>query len=169
MSIPGRLACCSFLLMSGTFCSDAETDSIPLKVSVCDLYKSPEKYAGKMVEFRATVSGRRDPSVEQPAFTRQEPCSAYMSIALEFPQNVRPRPAFDLERDAAFQKYEDAVQKPMRIEVTLEGRFDPAFVWKDQKRTKVGEGNGYGKGHAADARIVLRKMSDVETRYMPRR
>jgi hypothetical protein len=57
----------------------------------------------------------------------------------------------------------------MRIEVTLEGRFDPAFVWKDQKRIRVGDGNGYGKNHAADARLVLRKMSDVETRYMPRR
>ena len=102
---------CVVLLMSVTFYAEAETDSVPLKVSVCDLYKSPEKYSGKIVEFRATVSGYRDPSVEQPAFTRQEPCSGYMSIALEFPQNVQPKPAFDLERDSAFQKYEDAVQK----------------------------------------------------------
>lgn len=81
----------------------------------------------------------------------------------------KPKPNFDLERDSSFQKYEDARQKGMRIEATLEGRFDPVFSWKDRKRVRVGEGEGYGKKHSADARLVLYKMSDVDTRYLPRK
>ena len=146
-------------------------EAVPLKVTVCDLYKEPQKYAGKMVEVRATIVGHREPTLEEPAFLRQERCSAsgYLIIALELPQSVRPKPDFDLERDSSFQKYEEALRKPNRIEATLEGRFDPVFVWQNQKRVRVGEGEGFGKKHSADARLVLRRMSQVEVRYMPRR
>jgi hypothetical protein len=147
----------------------AQADSTPVKASLCDLYTHPEQFAGKMIEVRASLVGHRDPSVESPASSRQEPCSAYMGIVLEFPDKVAPRPPFDLERDAAFQKYQDALQKPMRIEATLVGRFDPVFVWKDKHRLRVGEGTGFGKKHSADARFVLRSMADVMTWYMPRR
>jgi hypothetical protein len=140
-----------------------------MKVALCDLYKNPEQYAGKMVQVRATIVGHGDPALEEAVFTRQDPCGAYMSIALEFPQKVTPKPNFDLEKDSSFQKYEDAVQKGMRIEATLDGRFDPVFTWKDRKRVRVGEGAGYGKKHSADARLVLQKMSDVDTRYLPRK
>jgi len=120
---------------------------------------------GKMVEVRATIVGYRDPTVELPSFSRQEPCFAYLNIALEFPQNVSPRPPF-VERDASFRKYEEALQKPMRVEATLQARFDAVFVWKDRKRVRIAEGQGFGRKHAADARLVLQRMSDVITRIL---
>lgn len=123
---------------------------------------------GKMVEVRATIVGYRDPTVELPSFSRQEPCFAYLNIALEFPQNVSPRPPF-VERDASFRKYEEALQKPMPVEATLQARFDAVFVWKDRKRVRIAEGQGFGRKHAADARLVLQRMSDVITRNIPRR
>ncbi len=146
-----------------------------MKVSLCDLYMNPQQYVGKMVasarwlvEVRATIVGYRDPTVELPSFSRQEPCFAYLNIALEFPQNVSPRPPF-VERDASFRKYEEALQKPMRVEATLQARFDAVFVWKDRKRVRIAEGQGFGRKHAADARLVLQRMSDVITRNIPRR
>jgi hypothetical protein len=146
-----------------------QPSSGPVKVSYCDLVTNPEQFAGKMIEVRATIVGYRAPSVEMPAFSPQEPCSAYLNMALEFPNDVKPKPPFDLEKDSSYQKYQEALQKPMRIEATLEGRFDLVFVWKDRKRVRVAEGSGFGKKHSADARLVLRTMSDVKTWYKPRR
>jgi hypothetical protein len=143
----------------------------PLKVTMCDLYTDPQKYAGKMIEVRATIVGHHDPTLEQPAFTPQDPCgaSAYMTTGLEIPQNVKPKPKFDLIRDESFQKYEEALAKSMRIEATMEGRFDPVFIWRNRKRERVGEGEGFGKKHSKDARLVLHRISDVVTKYNPRR
>jgi hypothetical protein len=161
------------LLMICTPFSAAQSgdEVVPLKVTVCDLYREPQKYAGKMIELRATIVGHGEPTLEEPAFSPQEGCSAagYMIIALEFPQNVRPKPGFHLEKDSSFQKYEEALRKPNRVEATLEGRFDPVFVWQNKKRVRVAEGEGFGKKHSADARLVLRRMSQVEVRYIPRR
>ena len=84
------------------------------------------------------------------------------------PSNVSPRPPF-VERDASFRKYEEALQKPMQVEATLQARFDAVFVWKDRKRVRIAEGQGFGRKHAADARLVLQRMSDVITRNIPRR
>jgi hypothetical protein len=163
---------CVAVVLSGSFArAQSQSEGAPLKVTICDLYNDPQKYAGKMIEVRATIAGYRDPKLEQPAFAPQEPCGAsgYMSIGLELPQNVRPKPEFDLIRDEAFQKYAEALQKPIRIEATLEGRFDPTFIWKNHKRERVGEGEGYGKKHSEDGRLVLHKVSDVETKYIPRK
>jgi hypothetical protein len=84
-----------------------------------------------------------------------------MTIAMELPHNVTPKPDFDLERDDSFKDYQNALKKPTRIEATLEGRFDPVFVWRNRQRVRVGEGKGYGKKHFADGRLVLHRMSDV--------
>lgn len=158
-----------FSILLSTCLAGQPNEDTPTKVTLCDLFTNPAQYAGKMVEFRGTLSGYRNPSVELPSFSKPESCSAYMTIVLELPQTVSPKPNFDLVRDEAFQKYEAAMSKPMRIEATLEGRFDPVFAWKDRKRVRIGEGPGFGKSHSADARLVLRKLSDVETRVMPRR
>jgi hypothetical protein len=157
------------LLLGSVEGTRSQTDSLPLKVTMCDLYKNPQMYAGQMIEVRSTIVGYRDPILERPAFSPQEPCSAsgYMIIALELPQDVKPKPGFDLIRDLSFQKYEESLKKPMRIEATLEGRFDPVFIWQNQKRERVGNGDGYGKKHDHDGRIVLRKLSDVEAKPIP--
>jgi hypothetical protein len=162
---------CVAVLLSGSFArAQSQNGGAPLKVTMCDLYTDPQKYAGKMIEVRATI-GNRDLRIERPTFAPQDPCAAsgYMAIGLELPQNVRPKPEFDLLRDESFQKYSDALQKPMRIEATLEGRFDPTFIWRNHKRERVGEGEGYGKKHSEDGRLVLHKVSDVETKYIPRK
>jgi hypothetical protein len=142
----------------------------PMRTSLCELFKSPQQYSGKMVEIQATIVDFRDPSVELPSFAPHEACSAYLNTALELPQNVSHKPPFELVKDESFKKYEDAIRKPMRIEATLEGRFEVASVWKDRKRVKIVEGvEGYGKKHTADARLILRRISDVATQSMPRR
>ena len=166
-----RMLFCVLMFFGSVDRAQPRSETEPLKTTMCDLYKDPQMYAGKVIEVRATIVGYRAPEITQPAFLPQEPClaSGYMRIALELPQNVQPKPAFDLVSDESFQKYQAALQKPMRVEATLEGRFDPAFIWENHKRVRIGEGKGYGKNHSADGRLVLRKMSDVSTRYMPRR
>lgn len=162
---------CIVVSLLGSFVrAQSQNGGTPVKVTICDLYTDPQKYAGKMIEVRATI-GNRDLRIERPTFTPQDSCAAsgYMSIGLELPQNVRPKPDFDLIRDESFQKYAEALQKLVRVEATLEGRFDPTFIWRNHKRERVGEGDGYGKKHSEDGRLVLHKMSDVETKYIPRK
>ncbi len=162
---------CLLILLSASFArAQSQNGDAPVKVTMCDLYTDPQKYAGKMIEVRATIRNR-DLRIEQPTFAPQPSCAApgYMTIGLELPQNVSPKPDFDLIRDESFQKYTEALQKPLRVEATLEGRFDPAFIWRNHKRERVGEGEGYGKKHSEDGRLVLHKVSDVETKYIPRK
>jgi hypothetical protein len=147
----------------------AGDELVPLKVSICDLYASPAVHSGKMIEVRATIVGRKRSSLEPPSFARQETCSDYLSIALESPDDVKPKPPFELQIDAAFEAYRQAQQNGMRIEATLQGRFDPVFAWKDRKRVRVGAGEGFGDDRTADARLVLRKLSSVTVRPLPRK
>jgi hypothetical protein len=140
----------------------------PLKVTMCDLYEHPEQYAGKMIEVRANASGS-DFSLGD--FSNQKSCSAYMRLHLEFPQDIKPTPSFDLIRDDAANNFLGKMHEGMNVIATYEGRFDPAFVWRDQKRIRVGQGieKGYGKKHRYDGRIVLQKISDVLARPIPHR
>jgi hypothetical protein len=45
------------------------------------------------------------------------------------------------------------------------------FVWRDHKRIKMGPGTekGYGKKHNYDGQIVLRQVSDVWAKPLPRK
>ncbi len=140
----------------------------PLKVTSCDLYEHPESYAGKMIVVRASVSGA-DLALDD--FSNQKPCSAYMRLHLEFPQEVRPAPTFDVLRNDAYDELFEKLHQGMNVIATYEGRFDPVFVWRDQKRIRVGDGadKGYGKKHRYDGRIVLRNVSAVLGRPIPRR
>jgi hypothetical protein len=141
---------------------------MPLNVTACELYEHPEQYAGKMVEVRANVSGK-DLALDD--FSNQKSCSAYMKLHLELPQDAKPVPTFDLLRDGAYRELFDNLQRGMNVTATFDGRFDPAFVWHDQKRTRVAgsTNDGYGKKHRYDGRIVLRKVSDLLSRPMPGR
>jgi hypothetical protein len=149
--------------------SYGQTDKdMPLKVTACELYEHPEQYAARMVEVRANVSGK-DLALDD--FSDQKSCSAYMKLHLEFPQEIRPVPNFNLVHDDAYNELFEKLHGGMNVTATYEGRFDPAFVWNDQKRRRVGESisDGFGKKHRYDGRIVLRKVSDVLARPMPRR
>lgn len=140
----------------------------PLKVTMCDLYEHPEQYAGKIVEVRANVSGK-DLALDD--FSETKSCSAYMKLHLELPQETTPAPGFDLVRGDAYNELHEKLHQGMNVVATYEGRFDPLFVWREQKRVRVGEGTdkGYGKSRRYDGRIVLRKVSDVVARPIPHR
>ncbi|MBZ5552406.1 MAG: hypothetical protein LAO21_06775 [Acidobacteriia bacterium] len=159
--------CALLLLMMTSGLVQAQTRSGPLKVTFCDLYQQPDKYAGKIIEIHAAVYGYRDPTLEEAA--APEPCLSYMTIGLEFPQNVKPKPDFDVERDESFQKFKESWEKGMRVITIFESRFDPVFTWRDHKRVRVGEGQGFGKKHSQDGRLVLCKVSDVKALYVPRK
>ena len=145
-----------------------ETRDTPLKVTMCDLYEHPEQYAGKIVEVRANVSGN-DLALDD--FSNQKSCSAYMKLHLELPADAKPVATFDLLRDDTYRELCGSLQRGMNVTATFDGRFDPAFVWHDQKRTRVAGSNndGYGKKHRYDGRIVLRKVSDILARPVPGR
>src|SRR5258708_1102239 len=110
-----------------------EERSIPLKVSMCDLYEHPDQYAGKVVEVRASVRGT-ELSLED--FSNQRSCSAYMGIHLEFPQGTNTGTSVDLVRDEAFNSLFDKLNQGMNVIATFRGRFDPAFVWREHKRIR---------------------------------
>lgn len=145
-----------------------KTEDTPLKVTMCELYEHPEQYAGKMVEVRANVSGN---DLALGDFSNQKSCSAYMRLHLELPQETKPAPSFNLVRGDAYSKLLQKLHQGMNVIATYEGRFDPAFVWRDHKRIRVSgtTDKGYGKKNRYDGRIVLRAVSDVLARPMPRR
>ena len=154
------------LVLNGVFCyGQMET---PLKVTMCELYEHPEQYAGKMVEVRASVMGS-DLALDD--FSSQKPCSTYMKLHLEFPKDVKPAPGFDVTHNQAYDELFQKMRQGMGVEATYVGRFDPAFVWREHKRVRVGESTeqGYGKKHRYDGRIVLREVSDVVAHSMPRK
>jgi hypothetical protein len=37
------------------------------------------------------------------------------------------------------------MHEPVAVFVTLEGKFDPVFVWRAKKRIRIGGGNGFAK------------------------
>ncbi len=162
---------CALLLVSCGFCWGQEAVK-PIETTLCELYRNPEQYAGKMIKVRGASVGSLsigDALHDSPAGK----CPAYMRIIVVFPEQVKPAPAFQLVRDDSYRKLEEALHAagPTHIDATYEGRFDAAFVWRDQKRIRIAEDQvkGYGKKHEYDGRIVLRQVSDVWTRRLPQR
>jgi hypothetical protein len=49
---------------------------------------------------------------------------------------------------------------------TLEGRFDPVFVWKEKRHIRLADGEGFGKKHRYDGRLVMRRISEVKTMFL---
>jgi len=87
-----------------------------------------------------------------------------MNIGIELPQDVKPKPDFDLIRDDSFFAFRDLERQPPWIEATVEGRFDPVFIRRNNRRVRVGEGEGFGPQRNWDARVVLHRVSDVIAR-----
>ena len=145
-----------------SFCafSRAQGSTQPIEATLCDLYQHPDQYVGKMVRVRATIAGN-DMWID--AFT-EKACSAWMSIVVVFPNQVKPAPDFDLVKDNSFTTFEDAVHhsRPIHIEATFEGRFDSVVTVQNGKRTTVGK--GYGNKHRHNGRIVLHIVSNVVAR-----
>jgi len=157
------------LLMGCSFCWGQNTGQ-PVEVTLCDLYQHPEQYAGKMIKVRGGAVGdlRIDAILhDSPA----ESCASYMRLIVVFPEQTKPSPGFQLVRDQSYKQLETALhsQRPVHIDATYEGRFDPAFVWRDHKRVRVGSSDvkGYGEKHEYDAQIVLHRVSNIWTMQLP--
>jgi hypothetical protein len=154
------------LLTSGAVLGQEQKHVDAVNVTFCDLYSEPQKFAGKMIMVRAILYGYRDPILESTG-TKDESCMSYMTIGLVLPQDLKPSPDFIALKDESFQTFEHAWQHGMRIMATFEGRFDPVFVWRDHKRVRVGQGQGFGRKHLEDGRIILRRVSDISAFPVP--
>jgi hypothetical protein len=165
MKFAACVAHASVFLLSCGAPSLGQVSAEPVAATLCDLYQHPDRYAGKMVKVRGTIAGN-DMWID--AFTR-EPCASWMGIVVVLPKWVKPAPDFDLVQDDSFRQFEDAMYhpRPIHIDATFEGRFDCVVTVSEGKRIKTGE--GYGKRHERDGRIVLRRVSDVVARPLPRK
>jgi hypothetical protein len=162
---------CALTLSGFEFCW-AQEALAPVETTLCQLYQHPERYAGKMIRVRGGSLGnlRIEDSLHDVPVGM---CSAYMRLVVVLPDQVKPAPAFQLIRDESYRRLDEALhsQGPVRIDATYEGRFDPIFVWRDHKRVRV-SGNQVqdgGSQYPYDGRIVLRRVSDVWTKLLPKR
>jgi|SRR5712671_7801093 len=156
------------MILLGFWTQDVHGEDSVVTVSLCELQSHPELYSGKLVKVRAGIRGDlKDARLTELLIA--EPCFTYLNIIVELPEGVRPTPSFELTRDKAFKEYLDALGSHLMVQATLEGRFDVTFKWQDRKRVRIGEGKGFGKGNVGDARLVLRRVSDVEKRPFPPR
>lgn len=147
-----------------------QTNENPIRVTMCDLYKNPNAYAGRMVEFRAFAMGRKIKNLWLDDFAPPQGCDAYMTVVAVVPKDIIPKPSFELREDALWQKFLSSIGS-MRVEATFVGLFQPYFVWRDQRRIQVSEAvpSESRKQKGFDGRIVLLSVADVAARYTPRR
>jgi hypothetical protein len=153
------------LILAACVFSRGQADTQSSEVTLCELYQHPEQYAGKMVKVRGRVAGN-DIWIDD--FT-QQPCSSWLRVMVVFPSQVVPAPNFDLVHDDSFKEFQGALYRPrpIHIEATFEGRFDSIVSMQAGKRTRVGQ--GYGKNHNYDGRVVLHRVSDVVAKPLPRK
>jgi hypothetical protein len=82
-----------------------QSDTSAAKVTMCELYLNPQQYAGKMVQFRASVMGRDLKHLRLEDFSQPKGCDAYMRIVALFPNDVSPRPSFEFAQDDSFDSF----------------------------------------------------------------
>ena len=95
-----------------------------------------------------------------------------MRIIVVLPGQVKPAPAFRLDKDDAYYRLDALLNSSERfhIDATYEGRFDAAFVWRNQERMRVDNGqSGQWQSDRYDGRIVLRRVTDIWARRVPQR
>lgn len=157
------ISCVLLLLLGHT--TFAQTTKVPVEVTLCDLYQHPEEYIGRMVTVRGDVAGN-DLWID--AFNWQS-CSSWMRVIVVFPKDVKPSPAFELMSDGSFKQLMDALygRRPVNIDAKFEGRFDSVVVVRDGDRIRIGD--GYGKKRDYDGRIVLKRVSEVVVKPLPRK
>jgi len=140
------------------------------KVSLCELAEHPEQYNGKMVEVRASVTGQ-DLSIGD--FEQKTPCSSWMSVVVVLPDQVTPKPTFDVIRDDTFNRLFEGLHNGMNVQATFRGRFEAVYTWTNHKQVWIDDaqekGKGFGKKGQYGGRIVLHSLSDVLARPVPRK
>ncbi len=144
----------------------ADTPAEVASVTMCELWEFPTKYAGKMVQVRATAMGRDFSELWIEGYGCK-PAQGYMHVLAALPQQVDPQPDFTAVVDDSFVTFRSSIKSKI-VQATFIGLFQPVFVWHDQKRERVGSGNGFGKKKNYDARLIVRSISAVtELPLMP--
>jgi len=126
-------------------------------VTLCELMKTPEKFAGQIVSVRANVDKYYHRIV-----LFGEDCDGL--VLLELRPMVEPQREFPLERDTQFEKFSEAlfdfkpgtVELRNQIKADFRGRFDWVFV--------MGRNRMIDKGYRyrpITSRLVLYKVSNV--------
>jgi hypothetical protein len=131
-----------------------------IAVTMCDLWEFPNKYAGKMVQVRATAMSGDISNLWIEGFGCK-PSQGYMHTLAVLPEQVEPEPDFAVVVDDSFIAFRSAIKTKI-VQATFVGLFQSVFVWHEQKRLRVGSGEGFGKKNEYDARLVLRSISDVK-------
>lgn len=142
---------------------------VPVPVTMCDLYKSPERYGGKLVQFRAVAMGRDLKHLWLDDFAPPQGCDAYMHVIAVLPSAVSSKTEVELVEDQAWRKFVTTLPS-MTVEATFVGVFNPYFVWREHRRVRVNDvvPSAYRKKTAYDARLVLRNVANVDARQAPR-
>jgi hypothetical protein len=117
-------------------------------VTMCELYKNPQHYAGKTVKFRAKVVGQDLKALSLYAPTVPTGCDEYIHISVVFPEDASPAPSFDLLPDESFLKFRSAIRS-MEVIATFEGLFD----------LKVAETNHEHRRRKYDGRVIVHRIS----------
>jgi hypothetical protein len=133
------------------------------QVTMCDLYRNPEQYAGKMVQFRASVVRWDAKHFWLDDFAPSPGCKAYMRVVTAFPNDVSPKASFQFVQDDSWRRVVEQV-KSSNVEAAFVGQFEPHFVWREHKRVKVADGAASKKQDDYDGRLVLLSVSDVIAR-----
>jgi hypothetical protein len=135
------------------------------KVTMCDLFKNPELYSGKLVQFRASVANSDTKHFWIDDFAPAQGCDAYMRVVIVFPNDVTPKPSFQFVEDDSWRKFASQV-KSANVEATFVGIFEPYFVWREHKRVRVADISEPNEKHehGYDGRVVLLNISDVLAR-----
>jgi hypothetical protein len=156
--------------MPALVCGQSENQRAAEKVSLCDLAQHPKQYNGKMVEVRASITGQ-DLSIDD--FEQKPACSSWMGVLLVLPDQVSPKPAFDVIRDDAFNRLFEALHSGMNIQATFRGQFEAAYTWTNHKQVWISDGlkgrKGFGKKGQYGGRIVLQSLTEVVARPVPRK
>ena len=149
---------------------EADAEPTAMRATLCDLAQRPEQYIGKLVEVPASVSGN-DLSIDD--FEQKPACPSWMGVILVLPEQMKPKPDFDVVRDDPFNQFFADLRKGMNMQATFEGRFEAVYTWRNQKQVWIGEGGanrkGFGKRGQYGGRILLRRVSDLLARPVPRR
>jgi len=151
MTLFNNLAAMCLLVVGSIGCLQAGDAEAVTETTLCALYESPARYAGNFVRVRARVIGvdLKDLGIDDVSACSAP--TAYMFMLAELPDNVRPKPSFSLEPNASFSEFRDALHKHVALLATLEGRFDPVFVWKERSTSELGRATALERSTATTA------------------
>jgi hypothetical protein len=134
-------------------------------LTVSDLISRPAKYASRILDVRGEIiMDYHGPTLCDESGT---PC-----FFVILPENVFPRPDFDLEKDHTYEEYErlsieiGSVQRTLgkaKLFATLRGRFDQYNLLPNGKEAIV---QNPQKGSLVRCRFVLERVLNLDVRKL---